>query len=218
MRSADSFSWSPEAVEALKTMHGNGKSFTEIAKALSVQFKTPISRSAAIGKAQRSGLCGTKEDARQKQLKRGAARRLELGIIQRAPRPLRAPPVAKGAPNPIGANSSRVYVLPKALSASEREAMLDAIATEPKTMLDPAWGGCRWPLHRTTDDGDALFCCNARQQKAVYCEGHTPFATQKARTPEQIAADAKTWAKNVERSGANLKATRHFNTPIAVAS
>lgn len=212
----NSFQWRafPEAADLLASLHRQGKSFTEIAKALSAQFKTPVSRSAAIGKAQRLGLCGTKEDARQLQLKRGEARRLELGIAKRE---LKAPTVKKAGPNPIGANSSRTYAPLPVMTISERQVYLDAIAADPKTISDPAFGGCRWPLYRAADDGQTIMCCNARET-VPYCAGHTRFAFQKHRTPDQIEADAEVWASNVVKSGARQGATRHFNLPIRSAA
>lgn len=214
MKNAATFSWHDAAVSRLKVLHGRGDTFTQIARALSVEFGAPISRNAAIGKISRLGLSGSAETVKIKR-EAFAARRAMA-------RPLKAPPVAKGPPNPTGSNSiKRVHVAPvetaPTASAAEREREIDAIAANPKVMLDPAWSGCRWPLFRTADDGAILSCCNTKPFGQPYCEGHQRLNFQKARTPEQIAADAKIWARNIERSGANTKATRHFNTPLEVA-
>jgi len=214
MNNRESFKWSAESVEVLTRLNRQGQSFTEIAKAISAQFKAKVSRSAAIGKAQRIGLCGSKEDARQLQLRRGAERRTVLGITKREPR---APTVKKSAPNPTGANSTRTYKPLPVMTISQRETYLDAIANEPKTISHPGFGGCRWPLYRAADDGQVLMCCNAREV-APYCADHTRFAFQKLRSADQIAADAKTWAANVVRSGVNQKAKRRFNGPLEMAA
>lgn len=212
MKSARTFGWPPASIAILTDMHKAGNSFTEIAKVISAQAKEPVSRSAAIGKAHRLGLCGSKEDARLLQVKRGEARRLELGIEKR---PIKAPPVKSVAPNPIGANSSRTYAPLPPMTITERQAYLDSIATAPKTITDPAYGGCRWPLYRSAPDGSSLACCNPRDV-APYCAAHTRFAFQKHRTPDQIEADTEVWAKNIERSGVRQGATRHFNLPLAM--
>lgn len=210
----NSFKWPAEAVETLKALHKKGHSFSEITKVICAQFKVSVSRSAIIGKAQRIGICGSAEQARQLQLKRNEARRTELGITKRQ---IRAPAVKKSAPNPTGANSLRTLKPLPVMTISERQVYLDAIATDPKTISDPAFGGCRWPLYRAADDGQTLMCCNAREV-APYCAGHTRFAFQKHRTPDQIEADAEVWASNVVKSGARQGATRHFNLPIRSAA
>jgi hypothetical protein len=66
----------------------------------------------------------------------------------------------------------------------------DVFATAPKTMMDPGFCGCRWPLERTAENGDTLFCCNAKPDVlASYCPDHKRRAYQRSRTPAQIMAD-----------------------------
>jgi hypothetical protein len=211
MRNEDTFTWPEPAVDRLKAMYLAGQSAAQTAKAISAEFGASISRLAVSGKINRLGLSRTVTQANEAQKAHGARRA--------AARNLKAPPVPKGPPNPVGANASRTYEAPPVDGPlTDRQKAVDAIAISPKVMLDPAWGGCRWPLYRTTSDGTPLSCCNDRPAGKQYCPGHHRLAFQATRPADAKANDAKTRAENVQRSGARLGATRHFNTPIAVAS
>jgi hypothetical protein len=116
------------------------------------------------------------------------------------------------------ATPEETYGAARSVVLTDRQKAVDAIAKDPKVIADRAFGGCRWPLYRPADDGQHLICCNERKAKAVYCPGHARLAFQSTRSAEAKANDAATWATNIERSGAQPGATRHFNTSLAVAS
>lgn len=194
MNNAKDFKWTDEATDRMRAMHAAGVSYNEMAKILSEEVGKAISRLAVQGRAYR------------------------IGLMRPLPkRPEKAPKTIKPAFSKVQAKAPSDAPARPAVSASERQKQIDAIATDPKVIGDPGFSGCRWPLHRTADDGQILHCCNPRSA-LPYCEDHARLAHQKLRSPEQIAADAKTWASNVVRAGVRQAATRHFNTPLVVAS
>lgn len=175
-----------KAVARLKELIGLGNSAVQIAKLLSTEFGR-VSRSGVLGKARRMGLT-LGDAARAKEIRTIHVRR----IVAASP-----PPVVK-APAAIPSQAPTQAFTP---SNPERAERIDAIATEPKTLLDPAFGGCRWPLYRTAEDGSHLFCCNARPVGRPYCDGHARFATTKT-LPAQMKAEEQSL------TNANQKANR----------
>lgn len=66
----------------------------------------------------------------------------------------------------------------------------DLLSLHPRTIMDPLFGGCRWPVGMT-EDGEMLSCCNERGDLRPYCSGHKRLAFQASRSPSQIAHDTK---------------------------
>ena len=54
----EQINWAPEHSAALREYLARGMSFSEIADAINIKFKTAYSRNAAIGRAKRLGLAG----------------------------------------------------------------------------------------------------------------------------------------------------------------
>lgn len=175
--------WPEEANQRMRELHAEGLSATESAKKLALEFGVTVSRNAVISKWYRGGLT------------KGSAAAPTLGA-------LKAPAVAKGPPNPVGANASRTYDEPPVAGAlTERQKAVDAIAKAPKVMLDPAWGGCRWPLYRTTEAGEPLSCCNDRPNGKAYCAGHQRLAFIKTIPADQRAAEQALGSANRAAGG-----------------
>lgn len=208
------FVWSADALKMLEVSYAKGDTMQSIADALARAFKVQISKSAVCGKAFRLKL--VRSDTFAPNL-RGNAPKASVGVKRARPniteqdagrlrrlkdlQRIEADQAAGMASDP----------LPKAKNS-------DALALAPKGIMALGHGCCRWPLNVTADDGSVLFCGNDRGSARPYCLGHARIAWKSARTPDQIADEAKTWAENVQRAGVRQGATRHFNTPLAVAS
>lgn len=177
------------AVDRLKALLTQGHSAAQAANVLSKEF-VAVSRAAVIGKASRMGLT--------------------LGNPKRAQevRTIQVRRIAASSPAPIAP-------LPASLTNPSRLAEVDAIATAPKVITDPAFGGCRWPLHRTSEDGQTLHCCNSREA-APYCPGHARLAFAKTQPSDARRAEAAQIAANQK---ANAGAHRNALTfsPRAMA-
>ena len=181
------FPWSPEAVELLREMRGKGLSSSQIAKELSRQFSNPVSRSAVIGKLSRMGI--------EMPL---ACKRETISLANRA----RVPRLPKASPKPKAANDEVRSRRAAQLIRHEREKAgppvdvpavhPDLIATAPAGIMALRLDSCRWPLERTDEHGDTLFCCNTRS-RGLYCEGHAKRAFTRANV--KSAADAQSDAE-----------------------
>jgi hypothetical protein len=209
------FVWSPEALEMLRAAHTKGDSMQSIASSLSKAFRMPISKSAICGKVFRLKL--QRPDAFVPNT-RGQGAKARKPPAEKPARPKAAEHDAasqRRLRDMARVEASKIAPAPEPTLKARNS---DALALEPKGIMALGHSCCRWPLNMTADDGSVLFCGNDRGSARPYCPGHAQRASIKTRSPEQAAADAKTWAANVKRAGVNTKATRHFNTPLEIAA
>jgi hypothetical protein len=187
------FIWSDEAIEFLTKGYAKGRAMSAIAAELSFKQGAEVSKSAVCGKAFRLGLKRDPDFVPHKKDSSAAALKI------RPPKRQRVNPTEQEAArlrrlSDLKKAHARGQAIPNltrsSVSLEERRAEMDAIAIEPKTITDPAFGGCRWPLYRTAEDGQTLHCCNARPN-APYCQEHTFHAFQKYQWPEQITENRK---------------------------
>lgn len=207
------FAWTPEALEILSESYSRGDTMQSIANVLSKRFSY-ISKSAICGKAFRLKL--QRVEAFVPNPRGGKARKV---LAEKRARPKVTEHDAasqRRLRDMIRVEASKVA--PPASEPPPKAHDSDALALAPKGIMALGHSCCRWPLNITADDGSFLYCGNDRGSARPYCPGHARRAWRVGRSPEQIAADAKTWAANVKRAGVNTKATRHFNTPIEVAA
>jgi GcrA cell cycle regulator len=164
---ANQFTWRPEDVERLRTLHADGFTMAQIAR----QLGPPLTRNAVIGKLSR------------------------LGITRAKPsKPvLRAPPVKMNLREQgnrhtaKNATAKAKATLRIAGGGMTFEASMDCqplpVAGEPEplaaSLLDLGAHACKWPI----GDGPFAFC-GRRQAAGVYCADHArrafnPTATRK---------------------------------------
>jgi hypothetical protein len=188
----NAFPWPDEAIAELRRLHERGETSSQIAAALSTQFHWPLSRNAIIGKRMRMGMTRSEEFKSQaqraqnrRQAEKKAQERLRLqAIAERTAARLAMQRAAdeerqNKAPKP---KEDNVIVLTRVHP--------DTYAVAPKTMMDPCFCGCKWPLERTAENGDTLFCTNETPDRLdTYCPDHKRRAYQRSRTPAQIKAD-----------------------------
>lgn len=187
-------SWTDERVEMLKTMWGEGKSASQIAKELG-----GVTRNAVIGKVHRLGLSNrstpskaTKEKAPAKE----AAPKPASKAKDTAPaEPKKAAKPAPSAEKPAAAapassiSPARKAIvpagqpLPPQPSNSEisEEALANVAAVEKKAkklkLMELTEKTCKWPIGDPATE-DFWFCGLSVQQGKPYCEAHTSVAFQ----------------------------------------
>lgn len=189
-------SWTDERVEILKTMWGEGKSASQIAKELG-----GVTRNAVIGKVHRLGLsnrnggagsskAAAKETARPKTAPAADATpkpapSKSTAKISRtpepatsaasaaptAPTPLRKPIVPAGQPLPPQPSANEIS--PEAL-ASVREVEKKA---KKLTLMELTERTCKWPIGDPATE-DFWFCGLPVQAGKPYCEAHVGVAFQ----------------------------------------
>jgi hypothetical protein len=152
--------WTDPVVDRLRALISAGASYSGAAKTLSSEFRVKITRNAVCAKVDRLNIAQPPKPAPPSRVLRV--------------------PEAKPEPITLVANLTRAIATgpaPASLAygTPEHQARVDAIARAPKTIDDPAFGGCRWPLYRTAPDGQTLHCCNAREA-APYCAEHRALA------------------------------------------
>ena len=195
-------SWTDDRVEQLKTMWGEGKSASQIAKALG-----GVTRNAVIGKVHRLGLSN----------RTGAAPRAEAEAVEPAPaaapepaapapEPAPAPPEPAAArapqpaaetpepepaptpePAPVAAAPAPVQrgpangPQPPAPSEVSEEARRTLAMVEAKsrklTLLQLTERTCKWPIGDPATD-DFHFCGLPATQGKPYCDAHVQIAFQ----------------------------------------
>jgi len=182
-------SWTEERVEILKTMWGEGKSASQIAKELG-----GVTRNAVIGKVHRLGLSnrasgGAKSAAKEKPAakepakaraatkaepakKPAAPAAAEPVAVAEAPRaPLRKPIVPAGQPLPPqpSANEISPEALAKVNEIEKKAKKLGLMELTERT--------CKWPVGDPATE-DFWFCGLPVQQGKPYCEAHVGVAFQ----------------------------------------
>lgn len=175
-------SWTDDRVEVLKTMWGEGKSASQIAKELG-----GVTRNAVIGKVHRLGLSNratpskaktdkvtTKEKASpsvKKAAPKQDAKNAEEPPKPRLPIPPRKPIIIAGQPLPPqpSANEVSVEALAKVAKVEKKAKKL--------TLMELTERTCKWPVGDPATD-DFWFCGLSVEQGKPYCEAHNSVAFQ----------------------------------------
>ena len=175
-------SWNDERVEALKTMWGEGKSASQIAKELG-----GVTRNAVIGKVHRLGLSNRTTSPTKpadKEPKAKAAPKPKPAAEPAAkPEPA---PAAEARPAPIPPRKTIVPAgqpLPPQPSQSEisAEALANLAAFERKAkkldLMQLTERTCKCPIGDPATE-DFWFCGHQTQAGKPYCEAHVAVAFQ----------------------------------------
>lgn len=174
-------SWTDERVDLLKTMWGEGKSASQIAKELG-----GVTRNAVIGKVHRLGLSNRATPANAKE--KPAAKEKAA-----APKPAPQPAAAKPEPpkpveKPLNIPPRKPIMtagqpLPPQPSTSEisEEALANVAAVEKKAkklkLMELTERTCKWPVGDPATQ-DFWFCGLVSEQGKPYCEAHNAVAFQ----------------------------------------
>ena len=174
-------SWTDDRVETLKTMWGEGKSASQIAKELG-----GVTRNAVIGKVHRLGLSNRatpaktakekpapKEAAKPKvapkpeKEKSAAAKILENPVSL----PIRRPIITAGQPLPPQPSNSEISqeALATVAEGEKKAKKLNRMQLTEKT--------CKWPIGDPATD-EFWFCGLNVQTGKPYCEAHNAVAFQ----------------------------------------
>jgi GcrA cell cycle regulator len=174
------FSWTPEAIETLRTMALAGKTYGEVARELNAKFG-PISRSAVCGKAHRLGLPARTDRAAN-----------HLASDKRKPAP--KPATITIFQGPSGQRTALEVAAPV-------EVQIDGGVT----IMDLRETTCRWPLWGYNETPtEARFCGTEISPERTYCADHRKLAytPRPVRTPAteatrmaQRIAQLRRWAK-----------------------
>jgi GcrA cell cycle regulator len=176
-------SWTDDRVEVLKTMWGEGKSASQIAKELG-----GVTRNAVIGKVHRLGLSNratpskakaekapAKEKAKPAAKKAAAAKpeaktEVEAPIVK-LPIPPRKPIITAGQPLPPQPSANEV----------SQEALAKVAKVEKKskklTLMELTERTCKWPIGDPATE-DFWFCGLGVESGKPYCEAHNGVAFQ----------------------------------------
>lgn len=175
-------SWTDERVEVLKTMWGEGKSASQIAKELG-----GVTRNAVIGKVHRLGLSNratttTKAAPKEKPAPKPAATKSVAPKSKERPTtieiaakpvnlPLRRPIIKAGQPLPPQPSANEV--------SAEALATVREIEKSAKklTLMELTERVCKWPVGDPATS-EFWFCGHAVQQGKPYCEAHVAVAFQ----------------------------------------
>src|SRR5262249_26981985 len=146
--------WTEERIEWLKRYHAQGLSCGQIAREMGA------TRNAVIGKLHRLGLAGPSLTPEQKAARAEASRKERAGRLRQQRQQRAAAHVVELKPREAMRRALADPVLPEVVVASPN----------PLTLLEVAYGDCRWPL-----DG-GLYCGNPALEHAPYCIGHCRLA------------------------------------------
>ena len=178
-------SWTDERVEVLKTMWGEGKSASQIAKELG-----GVTRNAVIGKVHRLGLSNratttAKPGAKEKPAPKAAAK----PAAEKPKQPEKAEPAVAAAPVRVAPIPPRKPIIkagqPLPPQPSANEVSAEALATVREmektakrlNLMELTERTCKWPVGDPATD-DFWFCGHAVQQGKPYCEAHVAVAFQ----------------------------------------
>lgn len=179
-------SWTDDRVEILKTMWGEGKSASQIAKELG-----GVTRNAVIGKVHRLGLsnratpakAATSDDTKPKAATKPKARPAKETAAK--PEPVQAtarPAVPKETPRHKAIIPSH-QPLPPQPSNSEisEEALASLVEIEKRarklTLMQLTERTCKWPIGDPATE-DFWFCGHPCKPGKPYCETHVAVAFQ----------------------------------------
>lgn len=190
-RAANAFAWPDDAVKMLVERHRTGETASQIADAISTQFSTPISRCAVIGKIHRIGAHRGPEYAKDS-IAATSARRHRQDANARAKLEARERRVTeKEAARLARLKRLQEPLEPEKVAVLPRTYHPDTFAIAPVGIMALTHCCCRWPLHRTAEDGSTLFCANEKAAGSSYCDAHRKRSTAKGRTQAQIDADER---------------------------
>jgi GcrA cell cycle regulator len=153
--------WPPAHSEALREYHARGMSYSMIADAINVRFRTAYSRNATLGRAQRMGLAGADQRKSEPESPTVVTSNLPetspdaslFRIRRRATsEPWRRPPVFKAIKV---ARLRCADVVPRHLS-----------------LIDLERCDCRYPYGGDADSETITFCGHPRRRGSSYCAAH----------------------------------------------
>ncbi|MGV6812726.1 MAG: GcrA family cell cycle regulator [Brevirhabdus sp.] len=180
-------SWTEERVEILKTMWGEGKSASQIAKELG-----GVTRNAVIGKVHRLGLsnragAGAKTAPKEKPAAKEPTKARAAKPAAKKAEPAGAQPAAAETPRPATPARKPIVPagqpLPPQPSANEisPEALAKVSEVEKKAkklgLMELTERTCKWPVGDPATE-DFWFCGLPVQQGKPYCEAHVGVAFQ----------------------------------------
>lgn len=178
-------SWTDERVDVLKTMWGEGKSASQIAKELG-----GVTRNAVIGKVHRLGLSNRASAAAKPATKEKPAAAREPAEAKapppkaKEPEIITSPLISKNAPIPLRRPIIKAgQPLPPQPSANEISA--EALATVKEVeksarrlqLMELTERTCKWPVGDPATE-EFWFCGHPAQQGKPYCEAHVAVAFQ----------------------------------------
>jgi GcrA cell cycle regulator len=171
-------SWTDERVESLKTMWIEGKSASQIAKALG-----GVTRNAVIGKVHRLGLSNRAASPKPavKESPGAAAEQQVKADAPAQPKPEPAPkPQAKEAPKRPAVQPNTPQP-PQQVSEVSEEARRNLEEVEKKArkldLLQLTERTCKWPIGDPATN-DFYFCGLPSQPGKPYCDAHVAVAFQ----------------------------------------
>jgi GcrA cell cycle regulator len=167
----EQINWAPEHTAALREYVARGMSFSEIADAINIKFKTAYSRNAAIGRAKRLGLAGP---ARQQT-------------------PPRARPLLERLRKSRPAETRRAeFHWPKPVVERIEPTRLRCVEVEPRhlSLIDLERGDCRYPYGGDSEGEAITFCGHPRRPGSSYCTPHFHLSRNSDLPPEQVASTA----------------------------
>jgi GcrA cell cycle regulator len=183
-------SWTDERVETLKTMWGEGKSASQIAKELG-----GVTRNAVIGKVHRLGLSnrngggGSGAAAKAEPKEKAAATAPKPAAPKPAPEPTPQPAAAAPIPAPSAPVPFRKLIVPAgqplppqpSINEISPEALAKVSEVEKKALrlnlMQLTERTCKWPVGDPATD-DFWFCGLPSQTGKPYCEAHVGVAFQ----------------------------------------
>jgi GcrA cell cycle regulator len=183
-------SWTDERVETLKTMWGEGKSASQIAKELG-----GVTRNAVIGKVHRLGLSnrngggGSGAAAKAEPKEKAAAPTPKPAAPKPAPEPTPQPAAAAPIPAPSAPVPFRKLIVPAgqplppqpSINEISPEALAKVSEVEKKALrlnlMQLTERTCKWPVGDPATD-DFWFCGLPSQTGKPYCEAHVGVAFQ----------------------------------------
>lgn len=183
-------SWTDERVETLKTMWGEGKSASQIAKELG-----GVTRNAVIGKVHRLGLSnrngggGSGAAAKAESKEKAAAPAPKPAAPKPAPEPTPQPAAAAPIPAPSAPVPYRKLIVPAgqplppqpSINEISPEALAKVSEVEKKALrlnlMELTERTCKWPVGDPATD-DFWFCGLPSQTGKPYCEAHVGVAFQ----------------------------------------
>ncbi len=162
--------WTPAHCEALREYVAKGLSFSEVAHALNARFGTGYTRNAALGRAKRMGLRGSKRPERSNRVPL-RPNKPPVRKLKKAPAPGPEPAPRPSPERPEPARLRCVGIRPRLL---------------PLVELEP--GDCRYPYGGDKDGEPIVFCGHPRRPGSSYCAPHFHLTRGPGTASERAAA------------------------------
>jgi GcrA cell cycle regulator len=173
MQSTD---WPPEHSDALREYHAKRMSYSEITKALNVNFNTRYSRNAVLGKSKRLGLGSSDEPGDSSEPE---------SMGRSGSEPVGAVPYL-GKPGERHA-SGFILLAPKFEAGKPVKLRCAAIAPRHLALIDLEAGDCRYP-YGGDEDGEAVtYCGHPRRKDSSYCGAHSRLTRGRGSAAERAA-------------------------------